>query len=105
ADAMEVAIEWEILRQEQAACGALDDPTRDINHNGCLDVADMQLVAAHYGPLTPQTVPLPQNLFLPLVISGPDIGDDTGLVPTQTWTVNSTTDQSDSSIGNGICSA
>ncbi len=46
ADAMEVAIEWTLARQALAPCGKLSDPSRDINQDGCIDVADLQLVAA-----------------------------------------------------------
>jgi CSLREA domain-containing protein len=101
ADAMEVALEWELLRQQQAACGALPDPTRDVNHDGCIDVADMQLVAAHYGPVA--VVDLPVQAYLPLVLSAPGEAQLEATATTLTFVVNSTGDQTDSNIGNGVC--
>jgi hypothetical protein len=102
ADAMEVAIEWETLRLNQVACGVLPNPTRDVNHDGCLDVADLQLVASHYGPVAVESLPL--WTYLPLVLGGAETNPAIALAPAlQTWTVNSTNTESDSNIGNGVC--
>lgn len=49
ADSMEVAVPWTILRQQQGSgCSKEFEASRDVNHDGCLDVADLQLVAEHY---------------------------------------------------------
>jgi hypothetical protein len=55
ADAMEVALVWTWLRNHSQACGALPRADVDINHDGCVDVADMQLVAAGYSAATADT--------------------------------------------------
>jgi CSLREA domain-containing protein len=45
---MEAALAWTLSREAGRPCGALPDPTRDVSHDGCLDIADVQMVAAHY---------------------------------------------------------
>jgi CSLREA domain-containing protein len=103
ADAMEVSIEWELLRLRQAACGDLPDPTRDVNLDGCIDVADLQLVAAHFGA-TSGNVSQPQ-VYFPIIALDSSNQAPPGIVPAVelTFTVNSTSDEPDSNIGNGIC--
>ncbi len=105
ADAMEVALEWTLLRQSQQACGALPDPTRDVNHDGCVDVADLQLLAANFGAVTvePPAEPpiLPPMSFLPLIF-GAEAATQVQATES-TYTVNSTGDQADKNIGNNVC--
>lgn len=103
ADAMEVAIGWMQARERDVACGSLPDRSRDLNQDGCLDVADLQLVTAHYGPVpgAPMTADEPPSL------SGgtePGIGSIAPLAANEaTFTVNATTDDADVAIGNGAC--
>ncbi|MFM8322664.1 MAG: Ig-like domain-containing protein [Chloroflexota bacterium] len=46
ADAMEAATEWKLSREAGQPCGPANDLSRDTNGDGCLDVADVQLVLA-----------------------------------------------------------
>jgi len=46
ADAMEEAIAWTVSRELGQPCGLPLLMSRDVNHDGCIDVADAQLVAA-----------------------------------------------------------
>lgn len=97
ADAMEVAIEWELTRLDVAPCGALPEPSRDVNHDGCIDVADLQLVAAHYSNNSADnTAPAGDQPENNQVVSGE-------AAASLTLTVNSTGDAADSNIGNGVC--
>src|SRR5437868_14191161 len=50
-DAVQVALAWTQARQQGVVCGAAVDARVDVNHDGCLDVADAQVIAANYsGP-------------------------------------------------------
>ena len=82
ADAMEVAMEWEQARMHDAPCGTLSDARRDVNHDGCVDVADAQLVAANYSAPELEAVQPTASL---------------------TFTVNTPGDDWDANVGNGIC--
>ncbi|HEU5097962.1 MAG TPA: cohesin domain-containing protein, partial [Roseiflexaceae bacterium] len=50
-DIMEVALAWTRARESGQACGASIDTSRDINHDGCIDVADLQYMAQNAVPL------------------------------------------------------
>lgn len=51
ADAVQVALAWTRARQQGSVCGQGIDPVVDVNHDGCVDVSDVELVAANYsGP-------------------------------------------------------
>ena len=80
ADLNTAAIEWGQAREAGQACGVLNDPA-DVNHDGCLDVQDLQLIAA-------RVAPRPAGL-------APAVG--------LTFTVNSTLDTIDKNPGNGLC--
>lgn len=90
-DIVEVALAWTVSRENGAACGPGVDPTRDVNGDGCSDVADLQVVAAN---LTEE----PSNV-------GPDVALRPQRLQAQALTlvVNSTADDGDSSYGDGIC--
>ena len=97
ADAAEVAVAWVDRRELNAPCGPLWDPAIDVNQDGCVDVADVQLIAANFGGDT---------------IEQPPLDDGRGNVPEfernlaqagTTFTVNSTGDEDDINIGNGVC--
>src|SRR5437764_3332874 len=50
-DAVQVALAWTQARQQGMVCGAAVEARVDVNHDGCLDVADAQVIAANYsGP-------------------------------------------------------
>jgi CSLREA domain-containing protein len=82
ADLMEVAIEWTTAREQGSPCAAPPNTRRDINHDGCIDVADLQLLA-NYTQAAPAA---PASAAAAL-----------------TLTVDSTGDGGDASPGNGIC--
>jgi CSLREA domain-containing protein len=83
ADLIEAALAWTLAQESGAACAAGLDQTRDVNHDGCLDIADIQAIAAQYSA-----------------------GDSpAGVVPSAgaTFTVNSAADTADAQPGDGIC--
>src|SRR5207245_2195292 len=47
ADSVLAAVGWAALRARGLVCGAAVDAHLDANHDGCLDVADAQIVASH----------------------------------------------------------
>ena len=57
AAAAQVAVAWMHAREQGTICGADIDPAADINHDGCLDVSDVQRVAANFGQPGIQVVP------------------------------------------------
>jgi CSLREA domain-containing protein len=82
ADAMEVAMAWQSARESGDACGRGVGDQNDTNGDGCIDIADVQLVASKYSPA-------PRSPRAALT--------------TATWVVNSTSDSSDANAGNGTC--
>jgi CSLREA domain-containing protein len=85
ADLNTAAIAWGLARESGKDCGLANDPA-DVNHDGCLDVQDLQLIAAR---VAPRPAPLASHLAEPLVAL--------------TFTVNSTSDVGDKTPGDGIC--
>jgi CSLREA domain-containing protein len=81
ADVAEAELEWTRARELGAPCGGQIDPQRDINRDGCVDVADLQALAA--GSRAPQTPPVAEAAL--------------------TFTVNSTSDAADANAGNRSC--
>nr|MBA2452327.1 carbohydrate-binding protein [Chloroflexia bacterium] len=98
ADVVEIALEWQTLREHGAPCGNLRNPHLDINRDGCIDVADLQLVASRY------SLTAAANRSTMRVESDTPEGTHTLQQASNTYTVNSTGDQPDANIGNGICS-
>jgi CSLREA domain-containing protein len=89
ADANELAAEWTDARRfDSCAFADLADP----NGDGCLDVADLQLVGG--SPASARAAATPSVLPDSSVLS------QAATIP---WVVNTVTDISDSNIGNGIC--
>src|SRR5262249_8243300 len=84
ADLLEAALAWTLSREAGATCGHLADPTRDVNHDGCLTIADLQLVAAHYSP------------------SGSPARPGLASAPAS-FTVDSDADAADAQPGDGVC--
>jgi CSLREA domain-containing protein len=84
ADVMEVALAWTLAREADDPCDALLDPSRDVNRDGCVDVADLQLVAANYSLGSPST-------------------NTARIAAATTFTVDSTADDEDATIGDGVC--
>ncbi len=89
ADTAEVVLGWTLARERGSPCASLDDPSRDVNRDGCVDVSDAQIMAASEGPAA-STSALPQA-----------IEPAAGL----TLTVNSSSDGSDANLGDGVCAA
>lgn len=85
ADAMEVALEWSRTREHGAPCQGLSNPRLDVNQDGCLDVADLQSVVANLSPASALGAVTAQG------------------EASLTFTVNSTGDEADAQVGNGVC--
>lgn len=87
-DALSLAENWKASRQ-QGAC--ILDPVKDsdLNGDGCIDVADIQMQLAAWGTVADPAAPAPQ------------LGDARG--PASTITVNARGDGSDDSSGSGEC--
>ncbi|MFI5198992.1 MAG: CSLREA domain-containing protein, partial [Candidatus Limnocylindrales bacterium] len=85
ADLNEAAIAWGLARESGQSCGLVNQPA-DVNHDGCLDVQDLQLIAAR---VAPRPAPLAGHLAEPLVALD--------------LTVNSTSDAPDANPGDGVC--
>ena len=83
ADLNSAAIAWGLARESGQACGLVNDPA-DVNHDGCLDVQDLQLIAAR-------------------VAARPALAPGFKPAVADTFTVNSTSDAVDKTPGNGIC--
>ena len=100
ADVMEVAMAWENLRARGNPCGPEVDPRLDINHDGCIDVADVEVVAANYGPTNTSRIESPTS-----DVAAQTATPQSGAVraATSTFVVNSTGDEDDISKGNGVC--
>ncbi len=124
ADAMEAALEWMQARESGNVCGTLTDPKRDVNHDGCIDVADLQLIAAHYstaaGTKSGAAAGTESNADAAAsATSASDVdvigqvgsnANNVGRVATiaadgsaSTFVVNSTDDRADANPGDGIC--
>lgn len=103
ADAMEVALAWTVAREKGSPCGSLEDPSRDVTQDGCVDVTDLQLVVANYSlPITSSSTGLVAVLDW---LSSPAYAAPQAAPAAQigTFTVTSTGDSVDANIGNGIC--
>ncbi|MFM8322663.1 MAG: Ig-like domain-containing protein, partial [Chloroflexota bacterium] len=107
ADAIETALEWKLSREAGQPCGPGSDPSRDVNGDGCIDVADIQQIlgaqadrqangAAFPGNRGPKSAP---------TAAGMDAQPAANLDPAAalTLTVNATGDQADVNIGDGVC--
>ncbi|MEP7378988.1 MAG: LamG-like jellyroll fold domain-containing protein, partial [Chloroflexota bacterium] len=92
-DAREVALEWVISRYN-----ACDTSPADIDGSGCVTVADAQAVANGYSAALGRSTLTVQQLGVAQVNISPS-----DFVPSATWTVNTTADDTDANIGNGIC--
>jgi len=126
ADLMETAMSWEIVREQSAGCAGIE-PTADLNHDGCVTVADVQLAASRIGTPLPDNEPplvdpsaFPNQLYLPSLqgnatLSSSDASSDGDASATAesaegvnsaealTFVVNSVSDSGDAKIGDGLC--
>jgi CSLREA domain-containing protein len=94
ADVMEAAMAWGNLRARGNPCGPGIDPRLDVNHDGCIDVADVQAVAANYGPSNSSSIESPAA-----GVSSAAKAQATS----STFVVNSTGDEDDINKGDGVC--
>lgn len=114
ADAMEVAAAWTVLREDDDPCGDTAR-TRDVNRDGCVDVADLQTVVADYSAEpagSPRTAgqssveggPVP-GLFAGAILSLVDWMTSAPALAAEipTFTVNTGADDADANIGDGTC--
>ena len=82
ADAAQLSLDWIDARTAGGPCQDL--AAADVNSDGCVDVSDLQAVAS--------TADAPTTTLAPAVLAAG-----------QSFTVNTTSDLPDKSIGNGIC--
>jgi hypothetical protein len=90
ADAATMIESWQSLH-EQGPCQSQQPSARDLDGNGCLDVADIQAVLAQWGSATSADAPLP-NAEQPLTAEAEAV-----------FTVNSTGNEDDASTADGLC--
>ena len=107
ADAASVALAWQTARELGGPCGTLEDATRDVNGDGCLDVADAQRVAANYTLATaaaPATTGASDDGGIVLAsFVEPSADAPEALAAPITFTVNQTTDTNDGSCSSTHC--
>lgn len=60
-DAMEIAMAWTLSRELGAPCSTIQ-PEADVNGDGCIDVADLQLIGVNYGSSAPEPAPPPSPM-------------------------------------------
>ncbi len=75
ADLIEAALAWTVARDAGDPCGAAGRPS-DVNHDGCVDVADAQMIAAHYSPAGASAGPTLAALGATFTVNSSDDGDD-----------------------------
>jgi CSLREA domain-containing protein len=93
-DVAEVALAWQSVREAGQPCAGLE-PNADINGDGCVDIRDVQLVADR--ALDSAQVATEQ----PGAASGE--GMTPQLIAGTTFTVNTTLDENDINLLDGIC--
>ncbi|MFN8473406.1 MAG: malectin domain-containing carbohydrate-binding protein [Anaerolineae bacterium] len=119
ADSMAAALDWTTMRHKGLQCGAMADAREDVNHDGCLDVADLQAIAYNYStdPTARRSAASPNggaSAKAETDAASPDAASaDTAAADTASpsaaaavasvFTVNSTSDADDANIGNGVC--
>lgn len=108
ADAMEAAARWESGRQAGSVCGVVSHA--DVNADRCVDVGDVQAIAA--GVVARKSLRAPTTRTLggaPVATSAASTtqaaASTTQLSSTPTYTVDTTGDGVDTNPGDGICAA
>jgi uncharacterized membrane protein len=90
ADAASMIESWHSVH-EDGPCGLANQPDRDVDGNGCIDVADVQAVLAQWGTATAPSAPL----------TDADVG---ATASTEAfYTVNSTGNADDADTTDGVC--
>jgi CSLREA domain-containing protein len=95
ADAMEAALAWEVTRENSAPCADVAGPDRDVNRDGCIDVADVQMVVSNYSARAPD-LSAEDTMRTAESTATLAAGDST-------FTVNSEADGTDAQAGDGTC--
>ncbi|HEX3724581.1 MAG TPA: CSLREA domain-containing protein, partial [Nitrolancea sp.] len=104
ADVTQVAMAWENLRATGNPCGPGVDPTLDVNHDGCIDVSDIQGVAANYGPTNTSRIETPaSDVSTRAATTQAATAQATTQATSSTFVVNSTGDEDDINKGDGVC--
>ena len=109
ADVMEVALAWQLGREDGDPCGFGGEPV-DLDGDGCVDVVDVQLAAAFAAnpepvqPEAPDQSEQSYRIYVPLIMGGGATGAESAQVAAGlTFVVNSTLDESDAKWGDGVC--
>ena len=90
-DVMQVAMAWQNLREHANPCGPGVEARLDVNHDGCIDVSDVEAVASNYTATTSSS-------------SAPSGASPSAQIAAgATFVVNSTGDEDDANKGDGIC--
>lgn len=100
ADATEVAIEWKLSREQGQPCGPANNLSRDVNGDSCIDVVDVQLILANTSAAGPGS-----NSVTPAITNDESIAADVQATAALTFVVNSTGDEADSRVGDGVCAS
>ena len=107
-DAQDAAYRWTMRRYGAGPC-APGRVAADVNRDGCVDVADVQAIAAAYTKpvkrLPAPPLPLPAPLVDPMRVPSFGVGPAlAALLPANiTFTVDSTADAPDANTTDGIC--
>ncbi len=93
-----VRVGWELARANEIACGASADAQADANGDGCVDIVDVQAVAASQGRVIAAPLASSQTglTFEPAVTA---LAVSAG----PTFVVDSTLDNPDATPGDGLC--
>jgi hypothetical protein len=98
ADAMEIALAWTRSREQGNGCGARAEAAVDVNVDGCVDVADLQTVAAHMGAVERRS-----GTSTTTQEQTPSSPSAESVTPMATLTVDTPQDSNDINIGDGQC--
>lgn len=97
---------WELSRLNEQQCGTPEFAEADANGDGCVDIVDVQAVAAGKGERAEMGSSTQAAGDSPLLASlaGPRVSDvGTAAAPSLTFVVNSTADTPDANFGDKIC--
>ena len=96
ADSMQASIDWTTLRSKGITCGTEVPARDDVNHDGCLDIADLQLITQNYTDQDVRTASAAAN-------STETNNQTDATTAALTFVVNSVVDEDDANIGDGVC--
>ena len=97
-DVSDAALSWTLLRRSGTQCSTTATPYGDVNGDGCVDIADLQSIAANYSAANARQRVNPADTRRGVAPSAVGTAE-AGL----TFTVNSTADTADAAIGDGVC--